>query len=236
MNMKTLLSIVILLAFGVTHAQKVYGIYCGVNVNSIHNKSGGTENYGSLPSFHVGVMTNIPFNMFSLHTGLLVTGKGGVVIYGDRNSQGDYLVAETNPFYLEIPATFNLNLRFSDHSGWYIGAGPYAAIGIGGTNRVYGRYDGNDFGFNENVSFDNTTNTPPEEGGVYSSLNRVDVGVRFNTGVFLTRLHVAAFFERGLTQLNRLSNLEHDDNLRLGTLGFTVGFVFGGCDKYGNSY
>lgn len=227
--MKTLLSIALVFALSAAYAQRVIGVHGGVNVNNISNTNrGGQDNYTSLQSFHVGVMGNLPFTIFSLQPGIQVTGKGGIVTYGNPDSQGDYFVAETNPLYLEVPATFNLNLRFGEFAGMYIGAGPYGAIGIGGTNRVYGRREGTEFGYNEKISFDNAKATPAEEGGAYSSYQKYDYGARFNAGLFLTRLHLGVFYDQGLTRFNRISNADQNDALRLGTLGFTAGFVFGG--------
>lgn len=227
--MKTLLSIALVFALSAAYAQRVIGVHGGVNINTITNTNrGGQDNYGSLQSFHVGVMGNLPFTIFSFQPGIQVTGKGGVTTYGDPNSQGDYFVAETNPFYLEVPATINLNLRFGEFAGMYIGAGPYGAVGIGGTNRVHGRREGTEFGYNEKISFDKIKETPREEGGAYSSYNKYDYGVRFNAGLFLTRLHIGAFYDQGLSPFNRISNGDQRDQLRLGTLGFTAGFVFGG--------
>jgi hypothetical protein len=226
--MKTLLSIAFAFALSATYAQRVIGVHGGVNINNISNTNKGAEKYSSLQSFHVGVMGNLPFMIFSFQPGIQVTGKGGRATYGDPNGPGDYFVSETNPFYLEVPATFNLNLRFGEFAGMYFGAGPYAAVGIGGSNRVYGRREGTDFGYNEKISFDNTKDTPAEEGGAYSSMNKFDYGARFNAGLFLTRLHLGVFYDQGLTKFNRISNPDQSDALRLGTLGFTAGFVFGG--------
>lgn len=226
--MKTLLSIALALTLSVAHAQRLIGVYGGVNVNSISNKNGGVENYASLQSFHIGFMANIPISIFSFQTGLQFTGKGGLVTLGDRESPADYFIAETNPFYLEVPASFNLNLRFEESSGLYIGAGPYVAIGIGGTNRAYGRHQGIEFGYIEKISFDDIKDTPPEQGGAYSSMHRYDFGARFNAGVFLSRLHIGAYYDQSMTPFNRISNPDQNDALQFGTIGFSAGFVFSG--------
>lgn len=226
--MKTFLSIALVFALSAASAQKVIGLHGGVNINTISNTNKGPEEYSSLQSFHVGVMGNLPFLIFSFQPGIEITGKGGRVSYGDENGQGDFFVSETNPFYLEVPVTFNLNLRFGDMAGMYIGAGPYASIGIGGKNRVYGRREGDDFGYNEKVTFNTSNDFPAEEGGAYSTLNKYDYGARFNVGLFITRLHIGAFYDQGLTKFNRISNPDQNDALRFGTLGFKAGFVFGG--------
>lgn len=226
--MKTLLSIALVFALSAAYAQRVVGVHGGVNINNISNTNGGAENYSSLQSFNAGIMANLPFAIFSFQPGIQITGKGGMVTYGNPDSQSDYFVAESNPFYIEVPATFNLNLRLGELAGIYIGAGPYASIGVGGSNRVYGRREGTEFGFTEKISFDNTKSTPTEEGGAYSSYNKYDYGARFNAGLFLSHLHIGVFYDQGISTFNRIPNPNQNDAARLGTLGFTAGFVFGG--------
>lgn len=227
--MKAFLSIALVFVLSAANAQKVIGIRGGVNVNNISNITNGeVENASNLQSYHVGVMANLPFFIFSFQPSVQVSGKGARVTYGDESSGGDFYVAETNPLYLQIPVTFNLNLHFGDAAGMYIGAGPYAAMGIGGTNRVYGRQEGSTFAHNDRISFDGPKGTPPEQGGAYSSFNKFDYGATFNVGIFLTRLHVGVFYDQGLSRANRISNPDQNDNMKLGTLGFTAGFVFGG--------
>ncbi len=227
--MKTLLSLALVFALSAASAQKVIGVHGGVNINNISNTAGGKlDNSSSLQSFHVGVMGNIPVFIFSFQPGLMVTGKGGRITFGDEAGSGDYFVAETNPWYLEIPATFNFNLHFGDASGMYLGAGPYAAIGIGGTNRVYGRQEGTTFAHNDKITFDGEKGTTPEHGGAYSSFNKFDYGARFNAGLFLTHMHLGVFYDQGISRANRISNPDQNDTMRFGTLGFSAGFVFGG--------
>lgn len=227
--MKAIFSFVLVFALGTANAQKVIGIRGGVNVNNIHNTTNGAvESASNLQSYNVAVMANLPFFMFSFQPSVMVSGKGARVTYGDESSGGDFYVAETNPVYLEIPATLNLNLHFSDSAGMYIGAGPYAAMGIAGTNRVYGRHEGSAFAHNDRISFDEPKGTLPEQGGAYSSFNKFDCGATFNAGVFLTRLHVGVSYDLGLSRANRISNPDQSDNMKLGTLSFSAGFVFGG--------
>lgn len=227
--MKTLLSLAFVFALSAGSAQKLIGVRGGVNINNVSNTAGGAvESPSNLQSYHVSVMANVPFFIFSFQPGLMVTGKGARITYGDESGTGNFFVAETNPIYLEIPATFNLNLHFGDSVGMYFGAGPYAAIGFAGTNRVYGRQEGIAFAHNDKISFDKEKGTTSEHGGAYSSYNQIDYGATFNAGMFLNQLHVGAFYDQGISRANRISNPDQNDSIRFGTLGFTAGFVFGG--------
>ena len=215
---------------GVAHAQKVIGVRGGVTINNIGNSnSGGLDQSNSLQSFHAGITANVPFLIFSFQPSILVSGKGSKIIHGDQNS-ADYFVAETNPIYLQVPATFNLNLHFGDASGIYLGAGPYIAMGFAGSNRVYGKTDGVDFGYSNKIRYSDDTpqaeNT--EQGAAYGHFRKYDYGATFNAGVYLAHLLIGVYYDHGLSKINTLSNTDQNDNMKLRTIGFTAGFVFGG--------
>lgn len=228
-KMKTILSIAVMFVLSTAYAQSVRGVRGGVNINNISNSFGGPMNESaSLQSYHFGLMANIPFTLFSLNTSFLVTGKGARVTHGSAEGSGDYYIAETNPIYLEVPVTFNLNLHFGDFSGFYIGAGPYGAMGIGGTNRVNGRVEGTEFGEKNKINYttDASKTLDVNKGEAYGTLRKFDYGATFNAGVFLSRLHVGVFYDYGLAKIN-VASPGGDDDLRLRTLGFSAGFVFG---------
>lgn len=218
-----------MLVLSAANAQTVWGIRGGVNINEISNSyAASSEQFDRYQSYHAGIMTNISFLVFSFQPSVLVSGKGALVTEGDPNGPGNYFVAETNPIYIEIPATINLNLHFGDFSGFYIGAGPYYAFGVGGTNRVHGRLNGAEFASKNKIEFrdDNPKTESATEGGAYSILKKTDYGVTYNTGVFLTKLHIGVFLDQGIAKVNVMSNSGREDSLRLRTIGFTAGFVF----------
>jgi len=226
--MKIFLSIALVFALSAADAQQLIGVRGGVNVNNIMNTGEGeVESSSSLQSYHVGLMANIPFFIFSFQPSVMVTGKGARITHGNESGTEDYFIAETSPVYVEIPLTFNVNLRIGEAAGMYFGAGPYAAVGFAGTNRVYGRQEGQIFAHIDKISFDGANGTPPEQGGAYSSFNRYDYGATFNAGLFLTHLHVGLFYDQGISSANRISNPGQNDNMKFGTLGFSAGFVFG---------
>lgn len=229
--MKTIFTIALLLVLGAANAQREFGVRGGVNVNHISNSYGtGLDQPDQLQSFNAGVFANIPFFIFSFQPSLVVQGKGSKVTYGDPNGTADYFIAETNPIYLELPATFNINLHFGDLSGLYAGAGPYIATGIGGSNRVHGRREGTEFAQKDKIiwSNDDPKTLFADEGAAYGTYRKFDYGLELNAGFFLTRLHIGIFYDYGLTRINTVSNSNQSDNLRLRTLGFSAGFAFGG--------
>lgn len=228
-KMRTLLTMALIVTLGVANAQKVIGVRGGVTINNIGNSnSGGPDQSNSLQSFHAGITANVPFLIFSFQPSILVSGKGSKVIYGDQGS-ADYFVAESNPIYLQVPATFNLNLHFGDASGIYIGAGPYVAMGFAGSNRVHGKTDGVDFGYSHKIRYsDNAPAEEQQEGAAYGHFRKYDYGATFHAGVYLAHLLIGVYYDHGLSKINTLSNDGQNDTMRLRTVGFTAGFVFGG--------
>jgi hypothetical protein len=228
--MKKIITLVFLAACSVAHAQKVFGIKGGLNQTNLSNAFvGGLDESRQIQSFHAGVSANFPFLIFSFQPSLLVSGKGARVTYGDPNSQ-NYFVSTTNPIYLELPATFNINIRLGDKTGVYAGAGPYIAMGLGGKNAVSGyREDGTYFSYKEKITYsnDDPKTLLADEGAAYGKLRRYDYGVQFGAGVIIAGITVAAFYDFGLTPINTISNGNQNDKLRNRTLGLSVGYMFG---------
>lgn len=228
--MKTYFSVLLVVVSTMVCSQTNWGIRGGVNINTISNASAGNDSYDNLQSFHAGLMSNISFLAFSFQPSVLVTGKGSRATIGDPNGSGNYFVAEVNPIYIQVPATFNFNPHFGEFSGLYIGAGPYVAMGVGGKNRTHGRSGGAEFSSSSSIEY--VTEKPKvselDHGAAYSTLRRFDYGATINAGVFLTRIHIGVFYDQGLTKFNVVSNAGQSDNMRLRTMGFTAGFVFGG--------
>jgi len=226
--MKTWMIIVLLAIGSAAGAQNLVGIRGGFNTTTFaNNNSGGADKYTSMQSFNIGLSSNMHFLLFSFHPSLLVTGKGSEVTVGDVNSN-NYFTAKSNPTYLELPATFNFNLRFGKKTGVFAELGPYIAAGIGGRNKVSGVHDGVSFAHNDKIDFSGKSmKENVAEGGAYSQYKRFDYGTTFNAGVYLFGVTVEGFYDLGLTQINTLSNPNHNDNLRNRTYGVSIGYMFG---------
>ena len=228
--MKKLILLLLVVPFTQLNAQKLVGLRGGYNYSNINiTSTGQIDKTKSLNSFHAGITANIPFLVFSFQTSLLVTGKGSTATHGDPNS-GDYYVAKTNPFYLEIPSTFNINFRFGPRSGIFVGVGPYLAMGIAGKNKVYGMEKGTSFSSTNTISWDNDNPTTPnvEEGAAYGKLKRFDYGGTVAGGIFIHGVMASVFYDFGIPKINSLSNSDQEDNLRNQTFGVSLGLLFGG--------
>ena len=206
-----------------TTAKNPGGFYLkgGVNFANISNKSSGdVDDAKSLTTFHVGGIADLPIgDMFSFQTGLLLTGKGAKQenFLDNDNRNDNYVKAKFNPLYLEIPANLVLKFGNGNGSGFFLGAGPYAAFGIAGKSKVETKILGNSSTSEENIEFkddddDNTTN-----------IKRFDYGVNFLAGVELNRFIIGANYGLGLGKINANEDNDNDKN-KYRTLSLSVGF------------
>jgi hypothetical protein len=229
--MKKLLTIIVILFTAISsQAQKLIGLRAGYNYSNIHiTSSGQIDKTKSLNSFHAGLVANFPFLIFSVQSSLMVTGKGSSATHGDPTSN-NYYIAKTNPIYLEIPSTFNLNFRLGKKSGIFAGVGPYIAMGIAGQNSVNGRNDSAVFSHKTAISWTNDDPTTPgvEEGAAYGKLRRFDYGGTVHAGMFIHGVMLSAYYDFGIPKINSLSNSNQDDSLRNQTFGLSIGLLFGG--------
>jgi len=161
----------------VAHAQKSSVILKGgVNLANVSMSSdGGVNDARNLTSFHAGVVADLELTSFlAIQPGLLFTGKGSKIQSGEEGDANFYR-ATTNPYYVEIP----VNLVFKTPTGptrFFAGAGPYAAIGVAGKNKVKGSVLGNSFSSEEKIEWSNddpaTVNV--EEGAGLGIMKRFD--------------------------------------------------------------
>src|ERR1041385_4735543 len=151
--MKNLLLVLFIFFTSFGNAQKLIGIKAGLDINNYSNDfSSGLNNSKSLNSYHVGVAANLPFLIFSFQPAILIEGKGSEISFSDP-AAGNSFISKSNPVYLEIPLTLNINPRIGAKTGLYVGAGLYGATGIGGTNQVSGINKGTNFSHTHSIRF-----------------------------------------------------------------------------------
>lgn len=206
------------------------GIYLrgGYNAANISvTKDGGTNDAKTLSTFHIGATADIPLApILSFQTGLLLNGKGSKsTYYADGSNHSDNYVKSTfNPLYLELPA--NLVLKFPVGTGarLYVGAGPYAAAGIGGKSKVESSFAGVKTSSSENIQFnDDNPLTGGQEEARYDRLKRFDFGINALAGVEINRFMVGVNYGLGLTKINSTQTNNTTDNNKYRTLSVGVG-------------
>lgn len=197
----------------------------GLNLANISVTSNGrVDQANALKSFHAGIGFDIPLaEYFSLQPGLLYTGKGAKTQFGQEGN-AFYYKATSNPMYLELPVNFVGKIPLTQTSSFYIGAGPYAAMGITGTNKVdtytlgVHRYSSSDIVF----SNDNPT-TAQEENYGYGKIKRFDYGINGVAGFEFTRFIIGASYGHGLVNINSGTDNTANDKGKNRIWNFSVG-------------
>ncbi|MES2268888.1 MAG: porin family protein [Bacteroidota bacterium] len=129
-----LITVVLMSASLASYAQvPSFGIRGGANfakLSASASASGAsvTYNTGTLTSFSAGVFADFKLGGISLQPALNFTGKGG-----KEESDGD--VAKVNLYYLQVPVNIVYHAPVAI-GNIYFGAGPYAALGISGKQKI----------------------------------------------------------------------------------------------------
>lgn len=206
-----------LLLSSVAFAQKSTGIIKGgVNLANIsNNDDGGYDDSRTLTSFHVGVVADLNLTEFlALQPGLLYTGKG-------IKMENDVQEMTFSPRYLELP----VNLVFKTPTGkakFFVGAGPYVAMGIGGKFKGEGLID-----FDENIRFsDDDPLTAEEEGAGAFRVRRFDYGLNGIIGIEASNLVISAGYGLGLAKIQSGTDSDDNQNNKHRVFSLSLGFKF----------
>ena len=226
---KVFITLTLLTTITLATKAQVY-IQGGLNLANItKNNEGQTEKNNILPSFNVGIMGRLPLaDMFSLESGLLLTGRGSKAETYFNN--GDYTKSKFNPLYIEVPLNAVVKVPLgSKETSIFFNAGPYAAVGIGGKSKrdlkigILTSSETSDIKFNDD---DPTTNE--QEGARYDRLKRFDYGLNFGGGFEFQHLILKVNYGLGLAKINSTENNNNaDDKNKFRTLSFSVGIPLG---------
>lgn len=187
------LSAAFLLVAG-AQAQTSWGAKAGLNFPKLRASGDGvTESTGATTNFHVTGYASVPATAnFAIQPGLSLQGKGG--------KEGD---VKTNLMYLELPVNAVYYIPTGYTGSVFIGAGPYAGLGLSG--KIKGG------GISEDINF----------GSADDELKRFDWGFNFLAGYKLSNgLLVNAGYGLGLGKLNNIGS----GNLKNGVFSVGVGF------------
>ncbi len=206
----------------------IIGVKGGVNLATVAltgsyvtpNIKNGVSN---ITSYYFGGYVQLPIsNYFSLQTGVSLSGKGSKSNF-EVNQAIPFLGTipvnykrETNIMYLETPLNAVLNYK-----NFYVGAGPYFAYGIDGTEKV--NVTGNIFG-------NNTQLEPPKDGNVKFGENAgeitpLDYGANFLMGYQLKNgFNLGVNYGLGIGKTNLVSGYDVKASNRV--LSILVGFAY----------
>ena len=198
----------------------------GLNLANIsYNENGNIDDANMLVSFHAGIQGDFPIASFlSVQPGFFVTGKGSKTQLGNT-SDANYYRATTNPIYLEVPVNLVFKAALEKDLKFFVGAGPYGAVGIAGKRKAEGKIFGTAFSSNDNIEFSNDDpTTSGEEGAGFGILKRFDYGVNTTAGLEGKQMMFSVNYGFGLAKLQSGSNSNTDEQNKHRVLSFTVGF------------
>ncbi len=212
-----------------SHAQKSSAILRGgVNLANVSvTDNGGIDDAKMLTSFQVGIIGDLNItNFLAIQPGVVFTGKGSKTQRGNEGDAG-FFRATSNPYYVEVP----VNLVFKTPTGssnFFIGAGPYLAMGIAGKNKIDGKTILGTTYHSENKidwSNDDPTTFNEEEGSGLGIMKRFDYGLNGTIGIEASKLVISANYGLGLAKLQSGSGGSgEDNNNKHRVLSFTLGF------------
>jgi hypothetical protein len=195
MRTKSLLVATLLFISFSSHSQT---LRVGVNfANVTITNDGDIEENKMLTSFQAGLGVNVkvlPFLFFQ--PAVLFTGKGSKTQSGEE-TDATFFRATSNPYYIEVPATFVLKspgpIRF------FGGAGPYIAVGVAGKNKVEGKFLGTAFSSEADIEWsdDDPSTLDYEEGSGYGIMKRFDYGLNATAGIETANIVIAANYGHG---------------------------------------
>lgn len=231
MKMKALTLTAALLVAGIfSQAQKAQ-LRGGINLANVSvTDNGGVDKANQLTSFQVGILTDISLggSFLSLQPGLLYTGKGSKLQKGTAGQTG-YFKQTFNPKYLELPVNLLFKAPIGSGSRFFVGAGPYLAVGIGGKTKTEGtNVLGVNYSREQDITFsnDDPTTFNEEEGTGLGVVRRFDYGLNGTAGIEGKGLVLGVNYGLGLAKLQSGSNSSADNNNKNRLLSFTLGFKF----------
>jgi hypothetical protein len=208
------------------HAQNAR-IQAGVNLANVSITSDGRiDDANMLTSFQVGIVGDAHIGgILYLQPGILFTGKGSKIEIG-RPTENLYIKQTSNPFYVEVPVNLVAKLPFNAESHFFIGAGPYGAIGVAGKAKTDKQMLGFTSHYENNIVFsnDDPMTFDQEEGTGIGVLKRFDYGVNGVVGVEGPKVVISAGYGFGLAKLQSGSNSTTDNNNKHRVLSLTLGF------------
>jgi len=194
-------AIAVLFGFGAFAQELGYGFKAGVNLPN-YNFSNSDYETESTTNFHVTGYLDAPINqMFSIQPGVSLQGKGAKL----ENEMGSW---KQNTMWIEVPVNAVAKFPTMGGGNFFLGAGPYAAFGISGENKI----ESGDFELSDEFEF-----------GKDGTQKGTDFGVNFLAGYRLGNgLTLGAGYGLGLADIAPDNNSDIKQTNRV--LSFSVGY------------
>ena len=218
---KSILLLIALLTAWSAEAQIRFGVKGGVTSSTFNFKN---IQFGYEPdalpngrlAWQAGVLADLGIHRnFSVQPAVLLSSKGFQSTYNVGNGISRKYTYE--PLYVEVPVLALLKINFGDTFRFYAGAGPYAAMGVGGKITADGSA-----GFTKAESDIKYGKTKAAD------LNRIDYGGSAALGVEIGNVLVGVNYNLGLANIH---TQQSNSKVRNVSLGLTVGFLLGNVKR-----
>jgi len=191
-----------------------WGLKVGVNIPrySYHKADAANMETNTITNFHVTGYGDIPLSTnFSFQPGLSLQGKGG------EFSSNSISETKQSTMWIEVPLNLVAKLPItSTGTHLFLGAGPYAAYGVAGENKVENKSNGDEI--SSDVKFGDTAGQ--------DHLKALDLGVNFIGGVQLNNgFNIGAGYGLGINDL-RPDNTTNEGKQTNRVWSFSVGYAF----------
>jgi len=225
MKLRSCLALFVLLFFFSVSlfAQKGQAVLqAGVNFTRVSITNGGKYDASDiLTTFQFGIKGDYHLaSFFYLQPGISYTGKGSKVSEGDPDDNTTWYKAKSNPFYVEVP--LNLVIKSPGKNKFFLGAGPYAAVGVGGKNKSEGYVLGVYFKRESSIKFsdEDPGGQTYQDGAGFPIMKRLDYGLNMLGGFECHRIVFTAGYQYGLAKLRATTD---DEKNKTRLLSFTLG-------------
>ncbi len=195
----------------------------GVNLANISNANdGNVDDSRMLTSWHAGAVIDIALaDVLSIQPGLFYTNKG---IRTERNLPVLGTTTTTfTPQYIELPLNLVFKAPISETSKFFVGAGPYAAMGISGKYKL--KSDLGSRSYDIEFNDDDPLTQEQEDAGAYK-VRKFDYGVNVLAGLELDRFVISANYGLGLAKIYAADDNNDNDKNKHRVLSLSVGIKF----------
>jgi hypothetical protein len=202
-------------------------LQAGVNLANVSiTDDGKVDDARTLTSFRIGISGDAHLaGLLYIQPGLIFSGKGAKTQAGDPSS-ANYYKSSTNPYYIELPVSLIVKTPLGGAGKFFIGAGPYLAVGVAGKNKVEGKSLGIAFSSEKNITFsnDDPSTLNYQEGAGFGILRRFDYGLNGTAGIEGKSLSLGVNYGYGLAKLQSTGNSSADNDNKHRVLSFILGF------------
>ena len=233
MTKKIILSFAALAISFAAMSQVRVGVKGGLNLANISvDNEGSVDNKKTLPSFHVGVIADMPLikEVLSFQPGVFYSSKGSKLESGNKGAPSltdPYSKFTTNPQYIEVPLNFVGKIPIGTDCRLFAGIGPYFAFGVAGKNK----YEFNNGVVNTtgktDIKWDDDTpfnNEDPNQG--WDKYKRFDWGGNLMVGAEMSHFLVSAQYGLGFNKINSGEDDSSDNKNKNRVFSVSVGFLF----------